>query len=107
MASWLMLEYLCPDGHRFESLQLRKRPARVTPCSCGRRATRTISAVKERKVWGSAAVRGKSDPPPSPTAMNAVGVIGETKSKSQWKQERSKMWRDFDRQRRRKAGAPI
>jgi len=104
----MLFDYECRAGHLIESLQDRaKRSIRCPSCEGRKMARRVISPVKERKVWGSAAVRGKSDPPPSPTAMNAVGVVGESRTHREWKEGRTKMWREFDRQRRRKAGAPV
>jgi hypothetical protein len=99
---YIMLEYLCPDGHRTESLEKRSRKSKTVPCLCGLPAKRTISAVAGKTVWGSAAVRGKSDPPPHGLAMDAVGRVGESVTKAEWKAERSKKWREFDRRRRKR-----
>lgn len=41
--------------------------------------------------------RGKSDPPPGPAAMNTKPLREGTKNYTQWKKERSAMWRDRDR----------
>lgn len=107
--SYILLDYECRAGHLTESLQDRSAQAASIHCpACpGRKlARRVLSPVKERKVWGTAAVRGKSDPPPSPYAMDAVGKVGESRSAREWRDGRSKMWKEFDRNLRRKKGAP-
>lgn len=105
--SYLMLEYVCPSGHRTERLVKRSRPPRSVPCeSCGGKAKRCISAVRHKTVWGSAANRGKSDPPPCPTAMDTRS-IAEGQSVDEWRAGRQKVWQEHDRKKRRAKGAPV
>lgn len=102
-----MTEYVCRCGHRTESLEVRGNVSASVACeACGGKARRCISAVKHKTVWASAANRGKSDPPPCPTAMD-TRTIGEGQSVSEWREGRKNVWRDYDRQRRRAKGAPI
>lgn len=105
--SWLMTEYLCRCGHRTESLEVRGDVSTSVPCeACGRRASRCLSSPKVKTVWASAATQGRSDPPPSPTAMD-TRAIWEGQTVKEWRKERKKVWQEHDRKQRRKAGAPI
>lgn len=106
--SYILLEYVCRLGHRTESLERRSAVSRSVPCGdCGGRARRCISPVRYKRVWGSAANRGKSDPPPVPTAMDSVTAMGEGQTADEWRAGRAKVWAEADRKKRRKAGAPI
>lgn len=105
--SWFLIEYICVAGHRSESLEERARPSRIIPCeTCNTPAVRCISAVKSRTVWACAGAKGKPDPAPCPTATNTI-PMGEGQSRKAWKADRAKIWRDYDRARRRAKGAPV
>lgn len=63
--SWLLVEFACDCGNRYESLEPRGNVACWQPCPCGGKAERAISAVKSKTVWASVS-QGKSDSPPTP-----------------------------------------
>ena len=93
--SWMMLEFVCPCGVRFESLE-KERPTTMTH-SCGAEATRAISAPKMATIWAAAATTGKSEPPPNLSFANTQSIAdGETVGS--WKRGRRKMRRDIRRQ---------
>ena len=68
--SIFLVDYLCASCEQtFEVFQDSGEVHREMLCECGGTASRCLSAVKSKTVWGAAASTGKSDPPP-PGAMD-------------------------------------
>lgn len=97
MSQWFLLDYRCRScGSVSESLESRSAPAKTIapPCGCAARADRVLSPIRIGTVWGYAAVRGKSDPPPTPEYLDteplADGVSYDDWKKKQRAQQRDK-----------------
>jgi hypothetical protein len=104
-------DYLCPAGHRSDSLEERAEPGQPQPpipCpTCGKPASVTISATHHKTCWASAGTRGKPEPMPCPTATD-TSALGEGQSFKEWTAGRQKnVWAPRDRKKRRDRGAPL
>lgn len=98
---YIAREYLCRRcGDRIESLEERGRERVDIPCPCGAVADPCISAVAYR-VQQATVTRGKWDPPPAPTAMDATQSVGAGQSLQAWRKERKRMWQEKKRAKRR------
>ena len=92
--SYVMAEYLCPTCGRVESLETRPAPKWITH-DCGSKAEACISATHFKTCYATV-TRGKSDPPPSPMALNTEPLASGMK-RSEFRKKRREMWRDHDR----------
>lgn len=102
---WFLAEYDCaPCMVRFEALVERPPPAAQECALCGRLANRVISAAHVGANKVSAVSMGKSDSPPAPTATDTT-ALGEGMPVKEWKRGRRKLWREYDRKRRRGSGS--
>lgn len=91
-------EYACPDHGVFDLLVERnhatEREARPCP-TCGAPSEMAMSAPIGRVRLGEVG-RGKSDPPPSPIALD-TRALADGMPLHEWKQRRRAMWNDHDR----------
>lgn len=91
----IIVEYLCPQHGRFESLEQRP-PPDDKPCpSCFRPAPWCISAPYGRVKLASATSHGYEAPPPGVLDTRA---IGDGQSVEEWKADRAKI-REAERER--------
>lgn len=91
--SLIVLEYLCEEDGRFDSIEERANQPPALPCPrCSALCPKVLSAPKFKPDYG-AMHRGKSDGPPSKIAMD-TRAIADGQSVSEWKAERKKLWRD-------------
>lgn len=81
-----MLDYACPSGHRFESLERRADAPDSKPCPCGDTATRAISAVVGRVKLGEA-TQGKN-PAKYPDFVMDTRPLADGMPLKEWKRER-------------------
>lgn len=104
MSQWRLQDYLCPAGHRFESLESRASVPETKPCEvCGEPARKTISAAHFGTTWGDAAQRGKPQEPPGPAAVDTRPIAEGKLTQEEWKKKRRQYWRgrDYDEYRRK------
>lgn len=87
-----MVEYLCENGHRSESLEERAHPRESITCPCGDVAERTVSAVLGRMPIATV-TRGKPETPPWPHAYS-TRELGDGMPYSEWKAKRDKVFND-------------
>jgi hypothetical protein len=101
-----MLDYQCPRGHRFESLEKRGAEPETIECpatidlagfhgGCYLPATVTLSAPMVGTNWAGDVSRGKSDP--RPPGVLDTRALAEGMPLKEWKQKRAEYWRDKDR----------
>lgn len=83
--SLIMVEYLCPEHGRFESLESRPAP-QVAPCptGCGEWAELVISAPAGFSQFVTFE-RGKLAEPPSPKFLDTSGYGLRKQSYQEWK----------------------
>jgi len=83
--SWIMVEYLCPEHGRFESLEVRPAPS-SRACECGSSADLAVSAVSCKMPYGEIVARGENDE--RPPGVPNTEKLADGMSYSDWKKER-------------------
>lgn len=85
--SFVLLEFLCPEHDRFESLEDRATAPDAAPCpQCGASSPWVISAPMGRVKLGSVTT-GKFEPPPHRYALDTRPLADGMKY-SDWKKKR-------------------
>jgi hypothetical protein len=80
--SYIVIEFLCPAGHRAASLEDRAEVRERRPCECGEVGERTISAPR-LKVPVSSVSRGKADE--RPEGVPDTSLLAEGMPYDEWR----------------------
>jgi len=99
-------EYACTAHGAFELDVDLATSADPRPCpTCGAPSERTLEqSVVTRIALCVDSGTGKSDPPPSPMALNTRKMFEQGQTATSLMRERRKMWRDHDRARAKQRG---
>lgn len=108
--AWICTEYVCPGGHRFDSLEVRGEVRDTLGCACGELGERAISAPRLKIPLTSVVTTGRSVSERPPNVPD-TSLLADGMSRGEWQAHHdrkapAKRDEDFERLVRRVRNQP-